>query len=154
MLSPAFEPLLRNLINFPWLCVLDNISPSPEFLSDVAAFEAVTIAILIPLSIEIISKLSERYNSEVIIRTFEEYWANKYLPGFLLINIVAVVILRFFAHDYVSSHIWKISALIILLFFIVIAFVVWRVIRQIRFFMHDTRFILDQLYKNVSVATE
>lgn len=129
--------------------MLINISPNPTFLSDVAAFEAVIIAFLVPLSIEIISKISERYNSEVIIRTFENRWENKILPPFLLINIIAAIALRFLVEDNVDSLSWKIAAWVILLVFIFIAFAIWRVIIRIKTFISDTKTIVNQLYRDV-----
>ncbi len=39
---------------------LTNFTPTPNFLSDIAAFEAVVIGLAIPLSFEIISRMSER----------------------------------------------------------------------------------------------
>jgi len=129
--------------------MLINISPNPTFLSDVAAFEAVIIAFLVPLSIEIISKISERYNSEVITRTFENKWENKILPPFLLINIIAAIVLRFLVEDNVDSLSWKIAAWVILLVFIFIAFAIWRVIIRIKTFISDTKTIVNQLYRDV-----
>jgi len=129
--------------------MLINISPNPTFLSDVAAFEAVIIAFLVPLSIEIISKISERYNSEVITRTFENRWENKILLPFLLINIIAAIVLHFLVEDNVDSLSWKIAAWVILLVFIFIAFAIWRVIIRIKTFISDTKTIVNQLYRDV-----
>ena len=129
--------------------MLFNISPNPTFLSDVAAFEAVFIAFLVPLSIDIISKISERYNSEVIIRTFENRRENKILPPFLLINTIIAIVLRFFVESGVDSLSWKITAWVILLVFIFIAFAIWRVIIRIKTFISDTKTIVNQLYRDV-----
>ena len=126
-------------INFSWFNWLGQVNPNPNFLSDVAAFEAAIIAFLVPLSIEIISKISERYNSDVITRSFENNWANKILPPFLLINIVAAIVLRFLVQDDINSLTWKISAWIVLLVFICIAFAIWRVITRINIFMSYTK---------------
>ncbi len=136
-------------IDFSWFSWVGNINPHPRFLSNVAAFEAVIIAFLVPLSIEIISKLSERYNSDVINRSFERYWANKILPTFLLINIVVAIVLGFFIQDDINSTIWKILAWIVLFSFICIAFTVWRVIKKIKTFMGDTQSVINQLYQDV-----
>jgi hypothetical protein len=141
-------------IDFSWLNWLGQITPNPTFLSDVAAFEAVIIAFLVPLSIEIISKISERYNSDVITRSFEDNWENKILPPFLLINIVAAIVLRFLVRDNIDAAAWKILAWIVLLVFIYIAFAIWRVINRIKIFMSDTKSVINQLYEDVEKSIE
>jgi len=141
-------------IDFSWLSWFGQITPNPTFLSDVAAFEAAIIAFLVPLSIEIISKISERYNSDVITRSFDNTWENKILPPFLLINIVAAVLLRFFVQDDINSVVWKILAWIILLVFMYIAFAIWRVINRIKIFMSDTKSVINQLYEDVERSIE
>ncbi|MFH1653940.1 MAG: hypothetical protein ABIE74_07770 [Pseudomonadota bacterium] len=146
-----FCPIINGITDF-----FRSVTPNPSFLSDVAAFEAAIIALLIPLSIEIVSKISERYNSDAITRAFENGWGNKILPPFLLINIVAAVFLRFVVSDQVSndSIIWKICAWIVLLIFIIIAVAIWRVIMRIKMFVGDPKAVIDQLYKDVEVSLE
>lgn len=141
-------------IPIDWLSVswFGQITPNPTFLSDVAAFGAVIIAFLVPLSIEIISKISERYNSDVITRSFEDNLENRLLPPLLLISIVGAIILRFIVHEDADSVLWKIVAWIVLLIFISIAFAIWRVINRIKLFMTNTEFVLDQLYEDVQEA--
>ncbi|PIR88863.1 MAG: hypothetical protein COU07_04140 [Candidatus Harrisonbacteria bacterium CG10_big_fil_rev_8_21_14_0_10_40_38] len=141
-------------IDFSWLSWFGRITPNPTFLSDVAAFEAAIIAFLVPLSIEIISKISERYNSDVITRSFNNTWENKILPPFLLINIVAAILLRFFVQDDINSVVWKILAWIVLLVFIYIAFAIWRIINRIKTFMSDTKSVISQLYEDVEKSIE
>ncbi len=139
--------LLKTSIDFSHLSWLGEITPNPAFLSSVAAFEAVVIAFLVPLSIEITSRISERYKSDVITRSFNNNWQNRCLPPFLLINIVAAVILRFFVQDDTDSTAWKIAACTILIFFMYIAFIICRTIKRLTNFMSDPKFVIDQLYK-------
>jgi len=150
----AFLSFPKISINFSWLNWLGEIIPNPTFLSDVAAFEAVIIAFLVPLSIEIISKISERYNSDVITRSFDNTWENKILPPFLLINIVVAISLRFFVQDDIDSMAWKILAWAVLFIFIGIAFAIWRVINRIKTFMSNTGYVLNQLYEDVEKSIE
>lgn len=141
--------LLINSINLAWLSWLWGTTLDPSFLSDVAAFEAAIIAFLVPLSIEIISKISERYNSDVITRTFNSIWENRILPPFLLINIVAAIVLRFFVRDDIDNIVLKIFAWLVLLVFLGIAIIILRVINKIKLFMSDTQYAINQLYENV-----
>jgi len=133
---------------------LSAITPNPIFLSDVAAFEAAIIAFLVPLSIEIISKISERYNSDVITQVFERQWENRMLAPFLLINAVAAVILRFLVSDDANSLAWKLAAWLVLSVFVCIAYAIYRVIVRIKAFMSNTNFVIDQLYRDVEKSLE
>lgn len=141
----------RISLDFSWL---SNVTPNPTFLSDVAAFEAAIIAFLVPLSIEIISKISERYNSDVIIRTFERHWANRILAPFLLLNIVAAVILRFLVVDSADSTIWKIIGWMMLVIFVGVAYAIWRVINRIKVFISNTKSVINELYRNVEESLQ
>lgn len=147
----VFRVIPEISVDFTWF---SSINPNPAFLSDVAAFEAVIIALLVPLSIEIVSRISERYNSDVITRVFESRWENKYLPLFLLVSIVLAVLLRFLVSDGTDSLAWKIFAWIVLLVFAIIAFTIWRIITRIKVFMSDTQSVVDQLYQDVQKALE
>lgn len=131
---------------FAWL---RNFNPDISFLSDIAAFEAAIIAFLVPLSIEIISKISERYNSDVITRVFEDQWENKILAPALLLNIVSAITLRFFIHNSADSMIWKISAWVMMIVFIFVAYAIWKVISNIKSFMSDTSSIINKLYEDI-----
>jgi len=123
LMADFFQPHLK------WIL---NIRANPAFLSDIAAIEAAIIAFLVPLSIEIISKISERYNSDVITRAFTRKWENRILAPFLLVNIFAAVALRFFIKDDTNAIWWSFTSLIVLIVFMFVAFLIWRVINHIK----------------------
>lgn len=129
--------------------------PKISFLSDVAAFEGVILALLIPLSIDIVSKISERYKSDIIINTFESPWWNRLLPAFLLINIVLAIVLRFFIDDKteITSQ-WKCVEWMLLIFLVFIAFVVYFVIQRISNFIKNTDYTIDQLFQRAERLLE
>ena len=129
-----------------WFILLVKFNPEPKFLSDVAAVEAVVIAIAIPLSFEIISRISERYQSEVISNRFAQSWPVIWLPRFLISNIILAVSLRFFINDTPSSGLWKCSAWITFAGFLLIAVTFWKFILRLKHYMTDTRFTLKELY--------
>jgi hypothetical protein len=149
-------------IQFSWIKIseqltqiFEKIKPNPTFLSDIAAFEAAIISFLIPLSIEIISKISERYNSDVITRSFENHWENKLLPTFLLIDAVAAIILRFLSDENSNNHLmWKLSAIIVFMLFIFIAFAIWCVIRRIKYFMGNAQSVVNKLYEDAKKSIQ
>lgn len=123
-----------------------KFKPDPDFLSDIAAFEAAVIAFLIPLSIEIISKISERYESEITIRVFEERLSNWILPYMLMANIVLAILLRFSTNtSNEGTTLLTVLYWITLVFFVLVAFLILQVIRNIKKFMTNKSFIIREL---------
>ena len=113
------------------------------------------VAILIPLSIEIISRISERYNSKVLIYVFLKHGRYKILSPLLLFNLVVLIILKFFmTKEYTNSLVWKIIAWIMLFIFIIIVIIAGLVINRTIKFVSDTKYVLDQLYQNVKKNLE
>lgn len=124
-----------------------NFAPSPVFLSDVAAFEGAVIALAIPLSLEIISRISERYKSEVISKKFNKEWSVRLLPIFFFINIILVVTLRFFVNNNPDCTAWKILAWVAFIFFLFITVIfLFFFIPILKRYMTDPSFILERLY--------
>lgn len=123
-----------------------HFTPSPDFLSDIAAFEAVVITLTIPLSFEVISRLSERYQSEVITKNFSREWENRLLPIFLVVNIILTITLRFFVNKNPTSDIWKWFAWITFISFLFIATILFMFFRKLKQFMTDTEFIIEKLF--------
>lgn len=129
---------------------IKEINPNPEFLFIVVSFEIAIIAFLIPLSIEIISKISERYSSDIISSFYSKKWWNIFLPIIISLNIIIIVISKFLMlESNLNNNIWYIFAWIILLFFIFIVITVLIAIFYIIKFMKDEKFVLTKLYKSV-----
>lgn len=61
-----------------------NFVPHKDFLSDIIAVQAAIISIAIPISFDVISRISERYKSSVIIEQFNQQWQVKILSLILL----------------------------------------------------------------------
>lgn len=144
-LNLTFEKLNKTV-----LLIMDSIlsfTPTPNFLSDIAAFEAVLIAIAIPLSFEIVSRISERYQSEVITKTFIQEWEIKWLPKFLVLNITLAIVLRFFVDSNPSSSIWLFFAWVTFIFFLFIVGVLLKFTAKLKHYMTDTGYVLNKLYE-------
>jgi hypothetical protein len=124
-----------------------NFTPTQNFLSDIAAFEAVVIGIAIPLSFEIVSRISERYQSEVITREFLKNWEIKLLPIFLISNIIIAIVLRFFIPNNPVGTVWKILAWITFIGFLFIAMIfLFKFLPKLKHYMTDTNFILNEFF--------
>lgn len=68
-----------------------------DFLTDVLAYQTAILALLIPLSFDVVSRISDRYRSEVIIKHFQK---EKVFLGLIIVlagNIFYMLMLRFFS---------------------------------------------------------
>ncbi|AFZ22423.1 hypothetical protein Cylst_0041 [Cylindrospermum stagnale PCC 7417] len=132
---------------FNWII---SITPSTGFLSDVVAFQGAIIAIAIPLSLEIISRISERYQSGVITKKFSQEWVIKRLPIILVIDIISAISLKFFVYnDSVSSTLGKIIAWITFGLFLITVVLLKLFFDILRRYITDTTFLLDELFKDM-----
>jgi len=122
--------------------------PPRDFLSDVAAFEAVVIGLAIPLSFEIVSRISERYKSEVITKRFLQEWTSRWLQVLLLANIVLTVCLKFFVRDDSTGDAWKIFAWITFAGFLFTTVVFLMFLRRLKLYASDTEFVLNELFND------
>lgn len=133
----ALKPLASGLLNFV---------PRPNFLSDVATFEAVVISIAIPLSFEIISRISGRYESDILTKRFAQEWVVKQLPIYLIIDIILAITLRFFVNDSPSCVLWKLLAWLAFLGFLLVAVVLFQFLWLTKHYMTEIEFVLNRLF--------
>ena len=99
-----------------------QITPDPLFLLMAAGFLGVVLAFLIPVSIDIISKVAAKYNSDVVVRMFQSNLISKYFPYFVLLSIGAMLSMRFLAisEDIAASYPYQITMWVLLLFSVII----------------------------------
>ena len=140
-ISSIFQGELESFTSY-----LFDFVPDPSFLSDIAAFEAVIIGLAIPLSRDIISRISERYNSDTISNRFDREWEVTWLPALLMINISLAIVLRFFWPDNPSSIIWIILAWMIIVLFILIAIIFMNYTVKLKKYSKSD-IILEELYE-------
>ena len=137
-LTAFAKPLIKSIL---------NITPNTDFLSDIASFEAVIVALAIPLSFEIISRISERYQSEVVSKKFEQEKINRWLPILLLFNIIMAISLRFATTSHASSLKWKIVAWVMLFSFIGIAIALFYFTKKMKEYMQESN-VLNKLFED------
>jgi len=72
-----------------------NLAPTPDFLSDIAAFEGILIGVSIPISLQVVSWVVDRYRDQEIAQFFikEPLYRAQYL--LFLPNIIIAILLRF-----------------------------------------------------------
>lgn len=127
--------------------------PDPLFLVIAAGFLGVIMAFLIPLSIEIISKVSAKYNSDVIVRLYKDSFINRIFTYLLLFAIAAMMTTRFFnSESFLESATGKIIMWSILSLSILITILIGYLIRRMDRFISDDAMPLAILYKDVAKA--
>lgn len=122
-----------------------NFNPSTNFLSDIAAFEAVVIGIAIPLSFNMVSRISERYQSEVIAKQFFREIEVKILPYLLMVNICIVISLRFLFPNEAKLIYQKVLIWISVGAFLVVAVILLKFVNKLRRYIIDIEFVLGKL---------
>lgn len=119
IILPKFKlPGISFLLLKQFFETIYQINPNINFLSDVIAFEAAVVAIAIPLSFEIISRISERYQSQVITKRFNQELEVRVLPLILIFNIVIAVTLKFLIIGEPTSGVWKVLAWLVFVAFL------------------------------------
>lgn len=81
-----------------------------EFLTDVLTYQTAILVLLIPLSFDVVSRISDRYRSEVIIKRFQSEWAFQSLIGVLVFNVFYILVLRFLS---VENFWWNSIAMLL-----------------------------------------
>ena len=131
----------------------EKFSPNLQALSLIITFEAAVVAILIPLSLEMISKISERYKSKIITNLFMSHNVIKCLPFLLIINIIICISLKIFVNEGITlSNPIKIIALFIFILFLIIAFYLLLFIEKLKKYLTQDDFIIKNLFKEVDDA--
>lgn len=135
--------------------LIKKVSPDVVFLSDIAAFEGVLISIAIPVSLDIIGRISDRYNSNILSKQFNREWEIKVLPALLIINIVVAIILRFaFNDNNITNSTWKILSWLMLLTFILVAVVLVLFIKKLKLYSSDVDYTLKKLLSDAKKLVE
>ena len=82
--------MCEKLINF-----IINLEPTPDFLSDIAAFEGILIGVSIPISLQVVTWVVDRYSDQEIAQFFikEPLYRSQYL--LFLPSIIIAILLRF-----------------------------------------------------------
>lgn len=91
-----------------WWHLLIDVKPDPNFLSELATFESVIIGIAIPMSVNIITIVSERYKSEVLTKLILYDWRSIALNATIVVGISFAVVLEFFNSALIDSIWWNI----------------------------------------------
>lgn len=109
--------MCEKLINF-----IINFAPTPDFLSDIAAFEGILIGVSIPISLQVVTWVVDRYSDQEIAQFFikEPLYRAQYL--LFLPSIIIAILLRFLNISN-SLILWLIFFLLVINIFIFYKFI-------------------------------
>ena len=93
-----------------------QLQPDSLFLLMAAGFLGVIMAFLIPVSIDILSKVAAKYNSDIVFRLFRNNFIIRYFHHFVLINIAVMLVMRFIALDEIFTSLTVLIIMWCLLF--------------------------------------
>lgn len=145
IILPRLElPEISFLLFKQFIKTIYQINPNINFLSDVIAFEAAVVAIAIPLSLEIISRISERYQSQVLTKKFNQELEVRVLPLILTATIIIAVSLKFFGDS--TSGIWKVLAWLVFVGFLSTSVMLFIFSIKLRRYITNTEFSLGKLF--------
>jgi len=133
--------IIHNLLEF----FIKNI-PNQDFLSDIAAVEAVLVGIIFPISINIVFGISERYKSEIIVKKFLQSGLVKILPVLTIINIIIAIFFRLFNSYDINQLIWQILAWGIFIFFLSIMIILGFYFRLVRSYIYGTEYLIRKFF--------
>lgn len=157
-LQQLYSQISSRLIDSAWMNLALNwfatFSPSLGFLSDVIAYQAAVVAIAIPVSLEIISRISERYQSGVITQEFSKQWQLQILFPLVLIDALVAVTLKFFIPSDPIAGFWKFLAWLVFLAFIITNVILVFFFNTLQQYTTDTKFLLDHLFNEITSTLE
>ena len=138
-----------------WLSRLLAFSPLTNFLTIIATVNAAILAILIPLSHQLISEIRYRFQSEYIYQEIskthvvsKKWWLN--LPFLLIINILLAVFLIYISGDSPVNSAWLVTSLIEFILFIWIIVLTYKDVITFRKYLIYTDEVVEKIFNNAS----
>jgi len=131
-----------------------HFNPNIDFLSDIATFGGVIISLAIPISINMVTRISERYKSEIISNKFLKHWDFYFLFVLVIVDIIFSVCLRFLITCKINDLTWVILQWFMLFIFILLISIFVKFCIRIFKFISNPNYILDLLYKDAEKIFE
>lgn len=125
---------------------ITNRNPATDFLTDAVAVEAALLGLTVPLSFEIISRISERYNSDVVTRQFVEEPVVRWMPHCLVANICLAIVMKFLKRPQDGGNGWLCLSWLGLLGFAFTSWMLFRFLATLRKYVVNRQFLMDSLF--------
>ena len=145
--------MILNTIKEIWYYLV-NYTPSPAFLSDLISFQAVVLSLALPISIIIVTRITERYKSDSIAQRFLDEWEFKLLFWLLICSIILNVCIKFFFTGTICFLFWKNVAYFALALFFITMFVFIKFVSLLKKYIIGREYILDELFQEIQEYIE
>ncbi len=155
------------IINRPYICVmiifcfaisyilgriLDHlIDPQQDFIKDIFLAYITILSFGIPLSFEIVSRISERFESDIIYDLYSKNEKVNILSVALIINVFLLILLEFCLKIH-KGPCWEIFAWFFFCSFIFITIYSIKVVYLLNRMTRNTEALLDMLFEDVENA--
>jgi len=104
------------------------------------------IAITLPVSLDVVARMSDRYKSEVLVRTFLESWLVRVLPIAVILNIILIVLVEFLLDDKYTGFWWSFMSWLVLYMFLAVAVSLVIFFYRIIKYITDEDYVVDKLF--------
>jgi hypothetical protein len=137
-----------------WVWAVCLGGPNPAFLSDIAAFAAVVVALAVPFSYDIIARISDRYQSDVIINEYRRHRVVRWMPGLALLTVLLAVTFRIAIKEGPDSVPWNICALALWLWFVFFSLALARFLWLTTKYGSDVSYVMERLFRDAEKALQ
>jgi len=129
--------------------LFERLSIKNDFLSDVAAFEGIIIGLSIPISLQVVSWIADRYEDNEISQVFIKEPLYKWQFYLIMPNIAISILLRLFNVEK------PIILVLIYLWFLINIFIFYKFIKLVEQYTTNTDKVLIKIFrKNVDDMLE
>lgn len=121
-----------------------------NFISEIVAFEVGVLAILIPVSLDIVTRVADRYKSDLIAKKILKRFEFKGLPYLLLTSILTTVFFELRKYNSDNSGLLEFCHLFLIIsLFIASIIYTWRLVMLVRKYTGTTsETLLDELFRH------
>ncbi len=123
------------------------------FIPQILAFEIAVIALSVPLSYQIVSRISERYNSDIISSKFLGELEIRIFPKYLIINIFLNATILIFPKEFYGSFL-KLFSLFLYFCFIISLIFLYKFINKLIKYVTSSDYILERMYTDAKKIFE
>lgn len=131
---------------------LNNLikTPSEEFVKDIFMAYVTILSIGIPLSFDIVSRVSERFSTDAIYDLFLRNSYVNFLWYSLIGNIVFIIFIEFYFHkEKYQGYFWELSSWMLVAYFVLIILAFIRYVYILGSFTRNEDTLLNLLFAEV-----
>jgi len=143
----GFNTIMDWIISF-----IKNLNVNLAYLTTVTALSGTIVAIAIPLSIDIIARISARFESSIIAKKFNSEKSIGFLKFISFLLLFSSSAILFLFDENLNSFNWNLIIFIHFIISIISIFSLVIFFKKIVLYIKDNRYILNKLFDNANTA--